>query len=203
MTIASLQNRTSSTKKSLLFTGIFAAVATLIYLFAILPVEDDLVREQKTLTALQNDLQNKKACLQAAAGAEKRHEELTEKLRPFRKALLERTLASYAESARQILDPLALGAGLTDVFYTEEGARPRALPVPKGPLPRQLYARQAIRVTALGSYQSAISFLLRVEKELPLVSLQSMNIAVRTTSKTEQTVEFVLEWPVKGKVTRK
>ena len=203
MTIASLQNRTSSAKKSLLFTGVFATIAALIYMFAVVPVEEDLAREQKGIAALEQDLHGKKASLKAAAGAAKRHEELTEQLRPFQGALLERTLASYAESAKQILDPMALGAGLTDVYYTEEGGRPRALPVPKGMLPRQLHARQAIRITALGSYQSAISFLLRVEKELPLVSVQSMNIAVRSTSKTEQSVEFVLEWPVKGKVTRK
>ena len=72
----------------------------------------------------------------------------------------------------------------------------RALPVPR-PVPNQLHARRPIRVTAQGSYMGAISFLLRVEKEHPLVTLQSF--ALSTTQDPErQQIEMVFEWPAKG-----
>ena len=57
-------------------------------------------------------------------------------------------------------------------------------------------------VDAKGSYQAAISFLLRLEKEFPLVSVQTLDIRAQQ-SNARQDVTYVLEWPAKGGLTRK
>ena len=101
--------------------------------------------------------------------------------------------------AKTLLDPLILGAGLQDVQYNNDTFR--ALPLPN-PMPRQLHTRAAIKVTATGSYQQAISFLLRLEKEFPLVSLWQLGV-VSQASPEHQALTFVLEWPAKGGLTRK
>ena len=44
---------------------------------------------------------------------------------------------------------------------------------------------------------SAISFLLRVEKEHPLITLQSFVLST-TTDPERQQIEMVFEWPAKG-----
>ena len=96
--------------------------------------------------------------------------------------------------AKSKLDPLAADVGLKVVDYAEMPVR--ALPLP--PLaPRQLYARRPIRVMARGSYAEIASFILRVEKMLPYVSLQALSIKAQKTPET-QSAEIVLEWPVKG-----
>ena len=68
-------------------------------------------------------------------------------------------------------------------------------------MPRQLYARAAVRITAKGSYQAIASFLLMIEKNLPLVSLQSLQI-LSQQNPAKQTVTMNLEWPTKGALTR-
>jgi hypothetical protein len=108
-------------------------------------------------------------------------------------------LESYAMRAKSILDPFALGAGLVDVDYADEAFR--ALPLTK-PMPRQLHTRAAVKMTATGSYQEAISFLLRLEKELPLTSVQSFAITAQQDPEA-QLISMVIEWPAKGGLTRK
>jgi hypothetical protein len=101
--------------------------------------------------------------------------------------------------AKSLLDPLAIGAGLNDITYSDEPFR--ALPLPK-PMPRQLHTRAAVKLDATGSYQQAVSFLLRLEKEMPFVSLQKLDITAQQNPKT-QSISIILEWPAKGGLTRK
>ena len=75
--------------------------------------------------------------------------------------------------AKSLLDPIAADVGLTIVDYAEQPVR--ALPLPTPP-PRQLFARHPIRVVCKGSYAEIASFLLRVEKLLPHVALQALQI---------------------------
>ena len=51
------------------------------------------------------------------------------------------------------------------------------------------------RVLTAGSYQEAVSFLLRTEQELPLVTLQSMKISADRSNPRKQVLSFVFEWP--------
>ena len=112
--------------------------------------------------------------------------------------MLEPLLGSYAMRAKSILEPLAFDAGLSNLDYAE--ATTRALPLPR-PAPKQLHMRRPIRITARGSYMGAISFLMRVEKEHPLVTLQSMNITTNPDP-DQQRIEMVFEWPAKGAKTK-
>jgi Tfp pilus assembly protein PilO len=114
--------------------------------------------------------------------------------RPFMDALLTPLLESWAMRAKSKLDPLAADVGVKVTDYAELPVR--ALPLPK-PVPKQLYARRPIRVMVQGSYAEIASFVLRVEKMLPYVSLQALNIKAQRTPEV-QSAELVFEWPAKG-----
>ena len=185
-------------RRSAFATLAFAAAAVLIYMFGVLPTQDSLERETRRkadLTAAQEKI---RADLATVDSVKKTLAELEEQYRPFADAMLAPLLGSYAMRAKTILDPLVIGAGLHDAEYTE--APSRTLPLTK-PMARQLHARAAIRLSATGSYQAAVSFLMRLEKEYPLVSLQSIDVSAQKDP-GRQSVSMVLEWPAKGKVTR-
>ena len=181
-------------------TAIFAAVACALYLFCLKPCETQLAEARRTLGELQTRQAQINSDLKGAGTVKKDLADLEAALAPYRAAMLVPLLESYAMRAKTILEPLALGAGLEDVQYAEEPFR--ALPLPKPTMPRQLHTRAAIKVTARGSCQQAVSFLLRLEKEQPLVSLQQFEVATQSTPDA-QAVSFVLEWPAKGGLTRK
>ncbi len=189
-------------RRALVLTLIFGAIATALFMFAVGPAESELTRQRKKLSALDDKVRLMNLNLAGGVNAKKKLAELDTQLARYRAAELTPLLDSYAMRARSILNPLALGAGLTETDYNEE--KPfLALPLPKGILPKRLHARATIRMTAVGSYQSAVSFLLRLEKEHPLVSLQSLTITQSNDSVTEQNLTFIFEWPTKGAVTRK
>ncbi len=192
-------NMAPNARRSFVVTIVLAALATVIYMFCLQPGESKFAAAKRTLAELQdrqalmnNDLKN-------AGTVKKDLSDLETALTPYKDAMLVPLLESYAMRAKTLLDPFAIGAGLEDVQYTSEPSR--ALPLPK-PMPRQLHTRVAVKVSARGSYQQAVSFLMRIEKELPLVSLQQMEI--KSQAKPErQSVTFVLEWPARGGLTRK
>ena len=109
------------------------------------------------------------------------------------------TVEGIEKSAQYALAKLGVSAGLEELQYSDEPFR--ALPLTK-PMPRQLHTRAVVKVSAQGSYQEAVSFLLRLEKDFPLVSLQRFDVSAQT-SPAKQSVTFVLEWPAKGGLTRK
>ena len=199
MTSNAFQNMAPNAQRSFLLTLCLATVAILIYLFAVQPATVSLVKARTRLAELQDREQRMNQDLRNADNVKKTLAELNAGLKPFNDALLTPLLESYAMRAKSILDPLVIGAGLTDAEYTDEPFR--ALPVPK-PLPRQLHTRAAIRLRARGSYQSAVSFLMRIEKEMPLISLQTICITAQNDPAAQE-IDMVLEWPAKGKVTRK
>ncbi len=192
-------NMAPNAKRSFVVTIVLASVATVIYLFGLQPCETQLAQARRTLLDLEDRLSRMNGDLKSAGTVKKDLEDLGAALTPYRDAMLVPLLESYAMRAKTILDPLATGAGLEDVQYTDEPFR--ALPLPK-PMPRQLHTRAAVKVSAKGSYQQAVSFLLRLEKELPFVSLQQFEISSQTTPET-QSATFVFEWPAKGGLTRK
>lgn len=193
-----LQNMAPNAKRSLLVTFGFGLLAVCIYLAA---VEPAISRREETTRTLE-ELKSKHDIMQRnLSGADKlktRMADLEKRLTPYREAMLVPLLESLAMRAKSIIDPLAFGAGLGDTDY--EQLAPIALPLPKR-LPLQLHARQPIRFTARGSYQAAISFLLRLEKEFPLVTLEAIEITAQQDP-ANQKIMMILEWPVKGKVTK-
>ena len=122
--------------------------------------------------------------------------EIDEAQKPYLDALLTPLLESWAMRAKSLLDPIAADVGLNIVDYSEQPVR--ALPLPTPP-PRQLFARHPIRVVCRGSYAEIASFVLRVEKLLPHVALQALQIKVQKEPE-EQAAELVLEWPAKGEL---
>lgn len=184
-------------KKSLLITAVLGAIAAGIYLFAVEPIEAKLVRVKAELESAESRHTMMMRNLEGAEAAEKRIAAYEKDLAPFKAAMLTPLLESYAMRAKSILDPIALGAGLSDTSYEE--LPPLALPVPKR-LPKQLYARLPVKLTAGGSYQAAVSFLMRLEKEFPLVILQSLAITAGRGN-NEQHIVMTLEWPIIGRKT--
>ena len=193
------QNMAPNAKRSFVVTVVLAAAATVIYLFCVQPCDSQLAQARRQLSELQDQQSRTNTDLKNSDTVKKDLDDLDAALKPYNDAMLEPLLGSYEMRAKSLLDPLALGAGLTEVTYSVE--KFRALPLPK-PMPRQLYTRAAIRLNAVGSYQKAISFLLRLEKEFPLISLQSFDITTMPQPGA-QTISFVFEWPAKGAVTRK
>ena len=193
-----LHGMAPNSRRAFLSTIVLGVAAATIYLFAVEPATAALARERARLAELRDAQSRMMADLNGASTVKKTFEELEAQLKPFAEAELTPLLESYAMRAKSLLDPLATGAGLVDVEYTEEPVR--RLPVPM-PMPKQLHARVPIRINANGSYQAIVSFLLMLEKDFPLVSLQSLQI-LSQQNPARQSASMVLEWPAKGGVTR-
>ena len=193
-----LQSMAPNAKRAFLTTIVLGVLAAAIYFLAVEPAVASLSRERTRLEELKENQRRMTADLNSAGTVQKTLEELETEMKPFAAAELTPLLGSYAMRAKSLLDPLISGAGLTDVEFSEEATR--KLPTPL-PLPRQLHARAAVRITAKGSYQAIASFLLMIEKNLPLVSLQSLQIQSQQQP-AKQAVTMILEWPTKGALTR-
>ena len=194
----SFQNMAPSVQRSFALAILFGTVAVVLYLVGVEPAEEKLRRTNGELSELEGRHESMMRNLRGRAAITNRLAAAEAGLAPFREAMIEPFLESYAMRAKTIIDNFALAAGLADVEYSE--LPPLTLPVPKR-LPERLHARQPIRITARGSYQAAVSFLLRVEKELPLVTLEALEITA-TAEPNSQQLEFILEWPVPGASTK-
>ena len=192
-------NMAPNARRSFIVTVVLAAIATVIYLFCVQPCDSQLAQARRNLADLQERQSRMNGDLRSADTVKKDLDDLESALKPFRDAMLVPLRESYSMRAKSILDPLAIGAGLEELQYSDEPFR--ALPLTK-PMPRQLHTRAVVKVSAQGSYQEAVSFLLRLEKDFPLVSLQRFDVSAQT-SPAKQSVTFVLEWPAKGGLTRK
>ena len=194
MSASFFQNMAPNARRSFAVTIVFGAAAAGIYMFAVQPAEEALVKAHREHDEQASRLQLVNANLSGAPANKERLQKLDAELKPFRDEMLEPLLGSYAMRAKSILEPLAFGAGLSNVDSADVTVR--TLPVPR-PTPLQLHVRRPVRVTAQGSYMGAISFLMRVEKEHPLITLQSMSIST-TADPERQQIEMVFEWPAKG-----
>ena len=194
MSASIFQNMAPNARRSFVVTTALGGAAAVLYFFAVQPTEEALAKARREHDEQESRLQMVNANLRAAPANKERLQKLDDELKPFREEMLEPLLGSYAMRAKSILDPLATGAGLTSMDYSDLPRR--ALPLPR-PVPLLLHARQPILFTAQGSYMAAISFLLRVEKEHPLIALQSISVG-STSDPERQQVEMVFEWPAKG-----
>ena len=189
-----LENTAPTTQRSLFFATAVAGVAVMLYLFAVQPCQDSIARVKRDLSALEDQKRVTERDLKDSPRVKSMLAEIDKARAPYMDALLTPLLESWAMRAKRLLDPLAADVGLKVLDYSEMPVR--ALPVPN-PAPVQLYARRPIRVTCRGSYAEIASFILRVEKMLPYVSLQALNIKVQRTPEA-QLAEIVFEWPAKG-----
>lgn len=185
----------SSTKRSMFFAAAVAGVGVILYLFAVQPCQDSIAKARAELERLDSQKRVTERDLKDSPRVKSMIAETEAARGPFMEALLTPLLESWAMRAKSMLDPLAADVGLTIVDYAELPVR--ALPLPK-PVPQQLYARRPISVSCRGSYAEIASFVLRVEKMLPLVSLEALTIKAQSGSPDVQTATIVFEWPAKG-----
>ena len=186
----------SSSKNPMFLSALILAGGAVIYLFAVQPAQMSNGRAKRELEGLTDQLRIMERDLKDSARVKGMLAEIDEKQKPYLDALLTPLLESWAMRAKSLLDPIANDVGLTIVDYAEQPVR--ALPLPTPP-PRQLFARHPIRVIAKGSYAEIASFLLRVEKLLPHVALQALQIKAQKDPEA-QSAEIVLEWPAKGEL---
>lgn len=183
-----------SSRTPTLMTFAFGGIAVVLYLFCIAPCGDALDRSRKELDDERLQLEGVIRDLKGSNNVKGRLAELKERFRPYDEGMLTPLLGSWAMRAKSVLDPLAERAGLAGVDYQE--LPPRALPLTK-PVAKQLYARRPVRMTCRGGYAALASFLLRVELDFPLVSLQSLRIAAGNAPES-QVADFIFEWPAEG-----
>lgn len=193
----SISQMAPNAQRSFFVTLAIAAVAVVLYMFAVQPCGESLERAKQTLEQLKSKKQVIDRDLRESAKIKVRLEELDAAISPYQEAMLTPLLESWAMRAKSKLDLFAAEAGLLNVDYSELPVR--ALPVPK-PLPKQLFARRPIKVSCRGSYAEIVSFLMRVEKELPYVSMQSFRLDAQQDPEMQRS-DIVFEWLVKGEST--
>lgn len=187
-----LQNMAPNAKRAMLLTAVFGALAVGLYLFALEPTETALAKAER---ALQSESASHRALMADLARADQvraEREQAEAALAAYRPALLEPLLESTAMRAKSLVDALAVGCGLSGMEY--EALPAIDLPV-FGAAPKRRFARGPVKVTCVGTYQAAVSFLRCVEREFPLVALQSLTVTARANPDAQQVV-LVLEWPM-------
>lgn len=185
-----------SSKNPVFLSALILAAAAILYLFAVQPAQMSIGKAKRELEGLREQRRIMERDLKDSARVKEALAEIDARQKPYLDALLTPLLESWAMRAKSLLDPIAADVGLTVVDYAEQPVR--ALPLPKQ-LPRQLFARRPIRVVCKGSYAEIASFILRVEKLLPHVALQALQIKAQKDPEA-QSAEIVLEWPAKGEL---
>ena len=193
----SLSQMAPNAKRSFVVTIVISAVAVMLYMFGVQPCDESRNRAKSDLSQLQSRKQGVDRDLRDSAKVKGKLEEIGTAIAPYEEAMLTPLLESWAMRAKSKLDVFAAEAGLLNVDYTELPVR--ALPVPK-PLPAQLYARRPIKASCRGSYAEIVSFLMRVEKELPYVSMQSFKLDAQQDPEMQRG-DIVFEWLVRGERT--
>jgi len=193
-----LDNTAPTTQRSIFFAAAVAGVAVMLYIFAVQPCQDSIVRAKQELSSLEDQKRVTERDLKDSPRVKSMLADIEKARTPYMEALLTPLLESWAMRAKSLLDPLAADVGLKVIDYVE--MPPRALPLPK-PAPIQLYARRPIRVLCRGSYAEIASFIMRVEKMLPYVALQSFTINAQNAPDV-QSATIVFEWPAKGATSR-
>ena len=186
MSAETFKDPAAQMKRALFQSLVIGAVAVVLYMFCVEPCQSSLEKAKKEHEDLKGADQLKS-----------RLDAIKSERQTFLNGLLEPLLESYAMRAKSLLDPLAADVGLMIGDYAELPDRRLPLPKPQAP---QLYARKPIRLTCTGSYATIISFLLRVEEKMPLVSLEAFSLKTQKDP-DNQSATIVFEWPIKGENT--
>jgi len=187
--------KSNSSAIALLLIGISIAI----YIGVIAPVSDSLIKSRKELLDAQVRLNSIELAIAQRSDVEKRVAQAEKKNEANRATWLAPMLNSYGMRVKSLLDAAATESGLVNVEYGEGGVR--ALPVPQECLPERRTARRSVRIRAAADYAAVASFLMRAEKEQPLMTLQALSIVSGKNGNAElQDIEMVLEWPCEGMV---
>ena len=193
-----LQNMAPNAKRAMLLTLAFGGLAAAIYFFALEPTEEKLYKVRTSLAAQTQKHQTMMASIGRSDQVKKRLGDAQARIADYDKALIKPLLESTAMRAKSFVDALAVGCELVGMEY--EALSPLDLPVLKA-VPQKKYTRCPIRIKCVGSYQSAVSFVRCVEREFPLVALESMSVTSRSEASAQQ-IEIVFEWPMVKEVAK-
>lgn len=181
-------------KDPVFLSALILVGAALIYLFAVQPAQMSIEKSRRELAGLSDQQRVMERDLKDSPRVKGMLAEIDAARKPYVDVLLTPLLESFAMRAKSLLDPIAADVGLAIVDYSEQPVR--ALPLPNPP-PVQLHVRRPIRIVCKGSYAEMASFILRVEKLMPHVALQSFQIKAQRDPEV-QSAEMVFEWPAKG-----
>ena len=199
MKAETIQDPSAQMKRALFRSLAIGAVAVVLYMFCVEPCQSSLAKARKE----HEDLKGQQAAmvldLKGADQLKSRLDALETERKKYLDGLLEPSLGSYGTAAGALLKPIAEDVGLAISVDSVDLPMLR-LPLPPPPLSPQLYARKPIRLTCTGSYMRIISFLQRVEEQLPLVSLEAFSLKTQRDP-DNQLATIVLEWPIKGENT--
>ena len=109
--------------------------------------------------------------------------------------VIEPLLGSFAMRGKSLIDPLAQKTGFTVNSARELPLIPLRAP---SPAPEQLYGRQPIEFTGMGSYTQITAFIALTEETLPLATLSSLVILSQPQSPEIHRTIITFEWPAKG-----
>lgn len=194
MTSSSLQNMAPNVQRALFIALVFGAIAVVVYMFCVQPAQLSIVRERQELESLRDRQDVAHREIRGEKALKERLDGIQATRQRYLDGLLTPLLESYAMRAKSIIDPIAADSGVTVQDYQERPRRLLPLTKPQAP---QLYARQPIHLVCRGSYAAIISFMMRIEKVLPLVSVEAFSLKAQTDNDV-QTAEIVLEWPILG-----
>ena len=195
-----LQNMAPNAKRSMLLTLVFGGIAAALYFLAVEPTEESLFKARRERDKQSQKHRQMMSDINRADQVKKELVDAELRLDEYRKALIKPLLNSTAMRAKSFVDALAAGCGLAGMEY--EALTPLPLPANPAMVPVKKYSRCPVRIKCVGSYQSAVSFVRCVERELPLVALESMNVTTRQENDVQQ-IEIVLEWPMVREETAK
>ena len=187
-----LQNMAPNAKRAMLLAFGFGGLAAALYFFAVEPTESRLYKARHSLEAQGLRHRTMTADIARADQVGQRLAEAEARVADYERAAIRPLLASNAMRARSLVDALAAGCELSGMEY--EALEPLDLPI-VGAVPQRKYARCPIRITCVGSYQSAVTFVRCIEKQFPLVAVESLSVASRQDAAAQQ-VAIVLEWPM-------
>ena len=186
-------------KRALFRSLLIAAVAVVLYMFCVEPCQSSLEKTRAELRGLEDQRSRMVRDLKGTGQVKGRMDELKAQRQTFLDGLLEPVLGSYTRRAQELLDPHAEWVGLS-IRVSDDNLPERRLPLPKPHQAPQLYARKPIRLTCTGSYAPIISFLMRVEEKMPLVSLEAFSLKTQKDP-DNQLATIVFEWPIRGENT--
>ena len=185
-------------RNPMILVPLFVAVTVAVYLTLVQPCVKQLTRDGAALVDLRAEVSRRKVDIQNRAAIEGRTRQARAEIEKFAELQLEPLLESYAMRAKSIVGEMAAEAGLVDAEFLD--CPVRALPVlPGKPVPTGLHARRLVQVSCFGDYAAIVSFILRVERDLPHVALGGLRIQPGGGQDPSlQRAEIVLEWPAKG-----
>ena len=189
--------RTDRQRNPMMLVPLFAIAAAMVYMLLVQPSLEKLANGRKTLHDLRRQSEAMHTDLRIADSVRRRMDDIEAELGQWRTRQIAPLLESYAMRAKSVVGDLATQAGLQDVEFSDR--LPLALPVPQGgPVPPELHSRLPIAISCRGAYAAIVSFIMRVERDLPYVALESLRVVPGGQDPASQRAEIVLEWLVKG-----